>query len=337
MTSVAGLCGPWRRSSSPLPVEGDGTRGRCAVAAAFGSGAGAPAAGGTAGRRWPPAAARALRRSPRRRRGRGPSPGTPTPRPPGRAEREIDSRRPPSLGWTSIGPPCSAVAYAGTMPRRSRMRAWRARKPGSRSFQCWSTGVAMKIDEYVPDAMPISSAKAKSLQRLAAEQHQREHRQQRAEGRGQRADDDLGQRAVDDLRERGARHPRDVLSDAVEHDDRVVERVTKDRQERRDRRRRHLPADQGVDAGHDQDVVHQRDQHRHGELPLEAQRDVDRDDQQRRDDRDRSRTWPRSAPKLGPISSMFGRSPARTTSSSASSTASDPPFGSSFVEIWTTC
>ena len=42
------------------------------------------------------------------------------------------------------------------------MRAWRARKPGSRSFQCWSTGVAMKIDEYVPEAMPISSAKAKS-------------------------------------------------------------------------------------------------------------------------------------------------------------------------------
>ena len=42
------------------------------------------------------------------------------------------------------------------------MRARRARNPGSRSFQCWSTGVAMKIDEYVPDAMPISSAKAKS-------------------------------------------------------------------------------------------------------------------------------------------------------------------------------
>jgi len=59
------------------------------------------------------------------------------------------------LGW-------SATAYAGTRPRRSRIRAWRARKPGSRSFQCWSTGVAMKIDEYVPDAIPTKSANAKS-------------------------------------------------------------------------------------------------------------------------------------------------------------------------------
>ena len=119
-----------------------------------------------------------------------------------------------------------------------------------------------------------SSAKAKSLQRLAAEEQQREDRQQRAERRRQRPRQHLAHRAVDDLRERGARHARHVLAHAVEHDDRVVERVAQDRQQRRDRRRRHLPAGQRVDARRDQQVVHQRDQHRHRELPLEAQRDV---------------------------------------------------------------
>ena len=37
------------------------------------------------------------------------------------------------------------------------------RYTGSRSFQCVSTGAAMKIDEYVPDAMPTISANAKSF------------------------------------------------------------------------------------------------------------------------------------------------------------------------------
>ena len=70
-------------------------------------------------------------------------------------------------------------------------------------------------------------------------------------------------------------------------------------EQRRDRRRRHLPADEGVDARHDEDVVHQRDQHRHGELPLEAQRDVDRDDHQRGDDRDQTPSWRRSGRSSG--------------------------------------
>ena len=197
----------------------------------------------------------------------------------------------------------------------------------------------MKIDEYVPEAMPTSSANAKSLQRLAAEEQQREHRQQRAEARRQRAHDDLGHRAVDDLRERRARHPRDVLADAVEHDDRVVERVAQDGQQRRDRRRRHLPADEGVDARHDQDVVHQRDQHRHGELPLEAQRDVDRDDQQRGDDRDQiaelaTRLAEARADRLR--RSGCSREP-EAVASSVLSTSSTPPAPSCLVEIWTTC
>ena len=106
----------------------------------------------------------------------------------------------------------------------------------------------MKIDEYVPDAIPTSSAKAKSLQRLAAEQQQREHGQQRAERCGQRSRQHLAHRAVDDLREGGPRHARHVLAHAVEHDDRVVEGVAQDGEQRRDRRRRHLPAGQRVHA-----------------------------------------------------------------------------------------
>ena len=34
---------------------------------------------------------------------------------------------------------------------------------GSRSFQCVSTGEAMKIEEYAPEAMPTISANAKSF------------------------------------------------------------------------------------------------------------------------------------------------------------------------------
>ena len=41
-----------------------------------------------------------------------------------------------------------------------RWRRWR--NCGSRSFQCVSTGEAMKIDEYAPDATPTNSAKPKS-------------------------------------------------------------------------------------------------------------------------------------------------------------------------------
>ena len=111
-----------------------------------------------------------------------------SPRPPGRAGAVTLRRRSRSLGCdvdrAALRRPSRT---AGTAPSVSRMRAWRARKPGSRSFQCGSTGVAMKIDEYVPDAMPIEQREREVLQRLAAEEHQREHRQQRAEARRQRA------------------------------------------------------------------------------------------------------------------------------------------------------
>jgi hypothetical protein len=49
-----------------------------------------------------------------------------------------------------------------------------ARELGSRSFQIVSSGAAMKIDEYAPDAIPTISANAKSFKRGAAEQEQRQ-------------------------------------------------------------------------------------------------------------------------------------------------------------------
>ena len=80
------------------------------------------------------------------------------------------------------------------------------------------------------------------LQRFAAEQQQRGDRQQRAEARRQRPGQHLGHRAVDDLRERGARHARHVLAHTIEHDDRVVQRISEDRQQRGDGRASSLPA-----------------------------------------------------------------------------------------------
>ena len=85
---------------------------------------------------------------------------------------DVDRRRPrsrprrPARSRARRGSGGSGVAYTG-----------------SRSFQCTSTGPAMKTDEYVPESVPMSSANAKSLQRLAAEQEQRDHRQRRAEAR----------------------------------------------------------------------------------------------------------------------------------------------------------
>ena len=135
----------------------------------------------------------------------------------------------------------------------------------------------MKIDEYVPESVPTSSAKAKSFSVSPPNRNSASTGSSVQKLVASERDDHLAHRAVDDLRERRARHARHVLADPVEHDDRVVEREAQDGEQRRDRRRRHLPADEGVDARRDQEVVHQRDQHRHGELPLEPQRDVDRD------------------------------------------------------------
>ena len=124
------------------------------------------------------------------------------------------------------------------------------------------------------------------LQRLAAEQQQRADRHQDHEARGQRPGEDLGHRPVRDLREGRPRHARHVLAYSVEHDHRVVQRVTHDRQQGGDRGGRDLPVEEGVHARGDQKVVREGDHHRHGELPLESEPDVDRDQEQGRNHRD---------------------------------------------------
>ena len=181
-------------------------------------------------------------------------------------------------------------------PRSSRRRARVPVRARCRARRCAVAGLALlpvrehrRGDEdrgVGPRGDPDHQREREVLQRFTAEQQQREHRQQRAEARGQRPREHLGHRAVDDLRERGAGHARHVLAHAVEHDDRVVQRVSEDRQQRGHRRRRDFPPGERVHASGDQQVVHQRDQHRHGVLPLEAQRDVGGDHQQRGDDRD---------------------------------------------------
>ena len=135
--------------------------------------------------------------------------------------------------------------------------------------------------------MPIEQREREVLQRRAAEEEQRADRQQRDERRGERPADRLPERDVDDRRERRAPHDRHVLADAVEDDDRVVDRVTEHGQHRGDRRFGHLPPCQRVDADRDQDVVQHRDDHRHREREaVEPQRDVERDHEQREDDRE---------------------------------------------------
>ena len=220
------------------------------------------------------------------------------------------------------GPACAVCAAVSGRPRggaSARRRRARGRRPARSRARLGIRASARPVDRLA--LLPVhehgagdedrrvgareradEQREGEVLQRLAAEQEQREHRQ--ASCRRLVASERTmtsRHRAVDDLRERGARHPRDVLPDAVEHDDRVVEREAQDGEQRRDRRRRHLPAGEGVDARRDQDVVHQRDQHRHGELPLEAQRDVDRDDGQRGDDRGERRVRPRSGRRSAPI------------------------------------
>ena len=80
------------------------------------------------------------------------------------------------------------------------------------------------------------------LERRAAEDVETDDRQQRDERRRQRASDRLPERDVGDRRERRPAHERHVLADAVEDDDRVVDRVAEHRQHGGDRRDRDLLA-----------------------------------------------------------------------------------------------
>ena len=97
-------------------------------------------------------------------------------------------RRPPLRQHRRSEPPLPSADAS------SRRRAY----SGSRSLSTARSGVAMKIDEYAPEPMPMSSANAKSFSVVAAEEEQRDDRQQRDERRRQRAADRLPERDVGD-------------------------------------------------------------------------------------------------------------------------------------------
>src|ERR671910_672513 len=123
------------------------------------------------------------------------------------------------------------------------------------------------------------------LEHLAAEEIQRADREQGDDRRRQRPTDGLPERGVDNRLDRGSPHDRQVLAHAVEDDDRVVDRVADDGQECGHGGRAHLPTRERVDPEGDQAVVDDRPQDRHREPPLEAERDEDRDQDERDQDR----------------------------------------------------
>ena len=76
-----------------------------------------------------------------------------------------------------------------------------------------------------------------------------------------------------------------VLTNAIEDDDRVVERVTDDREERGDDGQRHLEVHHGEERHRREDVVRRRDDRRHAEPPLETEREIDERHEERDEDR----------------------------------------------------
>ena len=134
---------------------------------------------------------------------------------------------------------------------------------GSRSFRLASTGVAMQIEEYVPESMPTNSTSARSCSspvpsKVTADHEDRGDRQQRDQRGVDGPDQSLVQGQVGRLAvgaPAGGEQARGILPDLVEDDHRVVQRVAEDRQQPDHRRRAHLEPGQRVDADRDHDVV----------------------------------------------------------------------------------
>ena len=110
-------------------------------------------------------------------------------------------------------------------------------------------------------------------------------RQERHDRGHDRATERLRGADVDDLAQRLAAMTAEVLADAVVDDDRVVDRVADDREQRGDRRERDFLAHEDVDAERDERVVDERDDAARREPQVEAERDVDHDEDDRVEDR----------------------------------------------------
>ena len=152
--------------------------------------------------------------------------------------------------------------------------------------------------------MPTSSASAKSVSESpprtasAARMNSAPRPVLTVRGHG------LQDRGVGDLRRRALRRcDRPQLADPVEDDDRVVDRVADDGQQRGQEDAVDRLAQPGEHADEDQHVVHQREHRAGAERPAEPDREVDA---AARRARRRARSAPcvrSSSPRLGPISS----------------------------------
>ena len=136
---------------------------------------------------------------------------------------------------------------------------------GSRSFKMPSSGAAMKIDEYEPVSRPMSSASENSRSATAPMMPEPT---MSSDSTGSTAamlvlSDRMSTWFIDTLivsphRRACAGVPLRVLLDLVEHHDRVVQREAQNGEERDDRGRCDLEAEERVDADADEHVVHHR-------------------------------------------------------------------------------
>ena len=127
--------------------------------------------------------------------------------------------------------------------------------------------------------------KRKVLQRFAAEQQHCDNRDERGNRGVERTHENLVHRVVrhggESALHRLVLH---VLVDAVEHDNRIVERVAQDGEQGGDGVRGDLATDEHVDAHNDDKVMQKRDDRRHTHLRIaEADRNVG-DNQKQRDE-----------------------------------------------------
>ena len=112
--------------------------------------------------------------------------------------------------------PALAASRHQDAARRVRGARVAATRPWRRSSHCCqstSSGLATKIDEYVPMMMPMSRTRTKSRDGRAAEQEQAEQRDEDGQAGRDRAAERLQDRVVDDLVERLAEVARLVLAD----------------------------------------------------------------------------------------------------------------------------
>ena len=139
-------------------------------------------------------------------------------------------------GHRTIAARGSGRGAAGSRRARGGSRPWRR---SSHACQSTSSGLATKIDEYVPMMMPMSRARTKSLMAAPPNRNSASSVMQHGQAGRDRAPERLQDRVVDDLVERLAEVARLVLADPVEHDDRVVDAEADDGQ--------HRGHEQGVD------------------------------------------------------------------------------------------